>query len=80
VDSTNLKEHLKQLKVLQILQTKIPYAKPSKCHFGQATIEYHGDIVSNMGVEYNRTKIEAMINWHISQSMKQLRGFFGLTG
>ncbi|XP_061375313.1 uncharacterized protein LOC133317461 [Gastrolobium bilobum] len=52
----------------------------SKCAFGVDTIDYLGHVVSKQGVFADPKKIEAMLQWPEPKSLKQLRGFLGLTG
>lgn len=54
--------------------------KLSKCLFCRDNIEYFGHIVSSSGVKADPHKLEAMSNWPIPSTTKQLRGFLGLTG
>ena len=66
--------------MLQLLKEKQLYAKPSKCFFGVKEVEYLGDIVSHEGVKEDPNKIKAMMYWLIPKTLKNLRGFLGLTG
>jgi transposase InsO family protein len=66
--------------VLQLLKEQQLYAKPSKCFFGVKEVEYLGHIVSHEGVKVDPNKIKAMMDWPIPKTLKNLRGFLGLTG
>lgn len=81
VFSKSLEEHVKHFQiVLQTLKSNQFYAKLSKCSFAQETIEYLGHIVDKEGVQIDKKKIQAMVEWPRSVNIKQLRGFLGLTG
>ena len=67
-------------KVIQLLKEKQLYAKPSKCFFGVKEVEYLGHIVSDEGAKVDPKKIKAMMDWPIPKTLKNLRGFLGLTG
>ncbi|GJW13110.1 retrotransposable element Tf2 [Tanacetum coccineum] len=71
-------EHLRT--VLHTMRNHKLYAKKSKCVFGSNHVEYLGHIISDKGVATDPDKIEVMKNWTIPKSLKQLRGFLGLTG
>jgi Reverse transcriptase (RNA-dependent DNA polymerase) len=65
---------------LQVLQQNNLHAKMSKCTFATPTIEYLGHTISKEGVATNPDKIQAKLNWSVPHTVKQLRGFLGLTG
>ncbi len=81
VYSKNMDDHLKHLEVvLGIMRDNQLYAKRSKCVFCQEYVEYLGHIISSIGDATDPTKIEAMVKWPIPRTLKDLRGFLGLTG
>jgi hypothetical protein len=67
-------------KVLQLLKEKQSYAKPSKCLFEVKEVDYLGHIVSHEGVKVDPNNIKGMMDWWIPKTLKNLRGFLGLTG
>ena len=71
-------EHLEM--VLQLLRTHQLVARATKCFFGHSQVEYLGHIITEHGVATNPLKIQAIVDWPIPQTLKQLRGFLGLTG
>jgi hypothetical protein len=66
--------------VLKILKEQQLYAKPSKCFLGVKEVEYLGHIVSHEGVMVDPNKINAMMDWTIPKTLKNLREFLGLIG
>jgi hypothetical protein len=81
VYSKNLEDHIQHLElVFKCLLENTFYLKLSKCSFGQNSIAYLGHIVSAEGVGPDNEKVQAMINWPCPTTVKQLRGFLGLTG
>jgi Reverse transcriptase (RNA-dependent DNA polymerase)/RNase H-like domain found in reverse transcriptase/Integrase zinc binding domain len=81
VYSADMKSHQKHLAiVLQVFKDNSLFAKESKCEFGVQEVEYLGHIISSKGVFTDPKKIEAMLNWPAPKSVKELRGFLGLTG
>ena len=67
-------------KVIQLLKEQQLHAKPSKCFFGVKEVEYLGHIVSHECVKVDPNKIKSMMDWPIPKTLKNLIGFFGLTG
>ena len=54
--------------------------KPSKCQFGTASITYLGyDICANKGITPGQAKTEVIRNWPCPTSIRDIRGFLGLT-
>jgi hypothetical protein len=66
--------------VIQLLKKKQLYVKPSKCLFGVKEVDYLGQIVSHEGVKVDPNNIKAMMDSLIPKTLKNLRGFLGLTG
>ena len=59
-------------RVLKLLQEKQLYAKKSKCFFGVQEVEYLGHIVSHEGVKVDPKKINAIKEWKVPTTIKQL--------
>jgi hypothetical protein len=76
--SSTLKEHHKIVyEVLHRLQMHDLYLHPKKCKFEQAKIDYLGLVISYDKVSMDPVKIEAVINWPISESLKEVQSFIG---
>jgi hypothetical protein len=79
--SKSWEDHARHVdKVLQLLKEQQLYAKPSKCFFRVKEVVYLGHIVSHEGVKVDPNNIKAMMDWPIPKTLKNLRGFLGLTG
>jgi hypothetical protein len=62
-------EHVQHVdKVLQLLEEKQLYAKPSNCAFGVQEVEYFGHIVSHEGVKVDPNKIKAIREWPVEKN------------
>ncbi|GJY93232.1 reverse transcriptase [Tanacetum coccineum] len=69
-----LEEHVKHLQtILESMRTHKLFAKLSKCVSGTTQVEYLGYVISAQGVATDPAKIEAMANWPVPTSLKQLR-------
>lgn len=74
-------DHLQHLRVtLYLLRQNKLFAKMSKCVFGKSEVEYLGHMVSAKGVSAEPTKLQAITTWPLPTTVKNLRGFLGLTG
>lgn len=72
------KEHLHT--VLATLQQHRLVANFQKCAFGRDEVQYLGHVISRYGVAVDQDKVRAMTEWAVPKSLKELRGFLGLTG
>lgn len=77
-DKSTHVQHLKR--VLQILHDNSLKANFKKCSFGVGEVHYLGHVISKRGVETESEKIRAVLTWPVPTTLKQLRGFLGLTG
>lgn len=65
--------HLQQLiQVFQSLTKANFYLKYLKCHFLKSSVDYFGLSITSNSVEPDPHKIEAMLQWPIPTSLKQL--------
>ncbi|XP_026428528.1 uncharacterized protein LOC113324426 [Papaver somniferum] len=80
VYGSSMSEHIEHLRIVfSLLRQHKLYAKLSKCCFGQSQLDYLGHIITPAGVCVDPDKIVAIQNWPIPTSIKELRGFLGLT-
>lgn len=66
--------------VFQTLSTHALFINMSKCSFGVSKVAYLGHIISAQGVEVDPEKVSAILNWPTPRTIKEIRGFLGLTG
>jgi hypothetical protein len=81
VFSSSWSEHLEHLRyVLQQLESAGLTVNPSKCQFGKTTIKYLGFVVSPEGVQIDREKISAILDFPKPRNIKEIRRFLGMCG
>ncbi|KAL0322049.1 UNVERIFIED_CONTAM: Retrovirus-related Pol polyprotein from transposon.6 [Sesamum calycinum] len=74
-------DHFQHLRgVLELLRSQELYANKSKYSFAQQQVEYLAHVISVEGVATDPQKVQCMVNWPVSTTIKALRGFLGLTG
>lgn len=69
-------QHIKE--VLEILRDNKLYASHEKCQFFQSTISFVGHLISADGLAVQKSKTEAIRDWPVPVSRKQLQAFLGL--
>jgi hypothetical protein len=80
VYSRTLIDHYEHLEmVLELLRANQLVTRATKCFFCHTQVEYLRHIITDHGVATDPLKIQAIVDWPIPQSLKQLRGFLGLT-
>ncbi|RZB42390.1 Transposon Tf2-9 polyprotein [Glycine soja] len=79
--SASIEEHLTDLEVaFQVLLNHQFVLKLSKCFFAQSQVEYLGHLVSHAGVQPVASKIDAIRQWPVPQTIRAVRSFLGLAG
>ena len=79
--SCKWKEHLQHLRtVFELLRSNSLKVKKSKCIFAQQQVDYLGHVINSKGVQADPQKISAIMTWPMPQTVKELRGFLGITG
>ncbi|VDI54419.1 Hypothetical predicted protein [Mytilus galloprovincialis] len=79
VFSKNFDEHLEHLNLVfqKLKQAKLTL-QPSKCHFAAKQVKYLGHIISEHGIQVDKSKTVAVSEYPIPKSVKQLRSFLGM--
>ncbi|XP_042023077.1 uncharacterized protein LOC121770411 [Salvia splendens] len=81
VYSPTLESHVRHMhEVLTILKSNRFFVKLSKCVFCSTTVDYLGHLIAEGQLRADPEKITAMVAWPTPSTIKQLRGFLGLTG
>ena len=77
----DMSTHLQRLEeVLRRLKEAGLKLKPSKCQFFADSVNYLGHVVSRDGVSTDPAKVEAVTEWPVPKSTKDVRAFLGTTG
>lgn len=79
--SSSMEEHLEHVEaVFRVFEEHKLFANIKKCAFDQQQVEYLGHIISTKGVSTDPKKIESFVKWPVPRTVKDVRGFLGLTG
>ncbi len=76
--SETYEEHVRHVRTVlkRLLQHQL-YAKAEKCEFHQETISFLGYVISSGGVAMDEQKVQAVVNWPQSTTLKELQRFLG---
>jgi transposase InsO family protein len=55
------------------------YANPDKCEFFQNEVSFLGHIINEKGISVQQHKIKAVGSWPVPKTIKEVKGFLGLT-
>ena len=81
VFSSTPEEHLERLEaVFQKLSDAGLKLKPSKCKFFQSSLSYLGHLISEEGIATDPSKIQAVEEWPVPESVSQVKSFLGFVG
>jgi hypothetical protein len=56
------------------------YAKFSKCDFWLKEVSFLGHITTDGGISVDPAKVEDVLKWEPSRTVKEIRSFLGLAG
>ena len=66
--------------VLEVLKQNQLFVKMSKCDFGATQVEYMGHVINRGTFSMDAKKVVCKVEWPVPTSVKELKGFLGLTG
>ncbi len=79
IASKNIEEHIEHLNIIfKILQDNGLIINLEKCEFGVSELEFLGHLVSENSIKPLPKKVEAIQNFPLPQTVKQLRKFLGM--
>ena len=77
--SNTWEEHLEHVRwALQKLRENSLFAKAKKCEWGKQEIEYLGHVIRPGQVLMDPKKIQAVVEWPVPTSVKEVQSFLGL--
>ena len=77
--SKTFEEHIEHLRrVIELLSEAGLKIKPSKCHFICQQVEYLGHLVTPSGIHPNPDRMQAVNEFPVPQSVKEVRQFLGI--
>jgi hypothetical protein len=77
--SETWREHLKHIKwTLDKLKENSLFAKMKKCEWGTQEVEYLGHIIRPGQIAMDPKKIQAVMEWPVPQTIKNIQAFLGL--
>ncbi|XP_048064029.1 uncharacterized mitochondrial protein AtMg00860-like [Megalobrama amblycephala] len=78
VYSNTFSDHVQHVRaVLQRLVEHQLYAKLEKCEFHQTSTSFLGYVISAEGVAMDDNKVQAVVNWPLPSTIKELQHFLG---
>ena len=81
VVSRDFKTHLEALReVFRRLKAAGPTVNKEKCHFCRPELKFLGYIVTNKGLRVDPEKVEAIVNYPVPKTVKEVRRFLGVAG
>ena len=81
VFSGSLADHVDHLrKILQVFSKHQLHINPKKCEFFKKEVSYLGHVVRQGQVTMDPAKISAVKDWPSPTTVREVRGFLGLTG
>jgi hypothetical protein len=76
--TSTLEEHRTIVnEVLSRLKKHDLYLRPEKCEFEKTEIEYLGLVIREGEICMDPTKVEAVRNWPVPKTLRDVRGFIG---
>ena len=81
VFGSDFEETLSRLKMVLCRLSKLNLkVKPEKCQLFREKVRYLGHIVTSQGTSPDPEKIRAIVEWKRPETLRDLRGFLGLSG